>query len=353
MVAARRPESWRAEIRADFRRPRRPRDWARLAAWAVAAYGLVAPVIRMTVGYDTVGFPVTLVAALVAIVWIAPRAHELRTWISYAAAIFFFTQLRDAADETSIQASTGYVLDWELWMFGGVTPSAWLQDRIGGGEANLGVLAYISTIVHWSWFIFPHAVVFGTFFVARRLFSRMACIMAASFYFAVVLYYLVPTIPPWLAVEQGATTGISRIVEDVGATLLGQSLSDKMFELVASPNPRAAMPSLHFAAAFAVVIMGVLLRSPRLLVGALTYCLALAFALIYLGEHYFADILAGGASGLTAVFLAETALGNGPGARVLGRIRARAAAARGVTLPSLRQPPLPDRATRPARREMR
>ena len=353
MVAARRPESWRAEIRADFRRPRRPRDWVRLAAWAVAAYGLVAPVIRLTVGYDTVGFPVTLVAALAAIVWIAPRTHELRTWISYAAAIYFFLQLRDAADETSIQASTGYVLDWELWMFGGVTPSAWLQDRIGGGNGVPGFLAYLSAFVHWSWFIFPHAVVIGTYFVARRFFSRMACIVAASFYFAVVLYYLIPTVPPWLAVEQGATTGINRILVDVGATLFGQSLSDDLFDVLASPNPLAAMPSLHFAAAFAVVIMGVLLRSPRLLVGALTYCVALAFALIYLGEHYFADILAGGASGLTAVFLAETALGNGPGARLLGRIRARAAAARGVTLPSLRQPPLTDRATRPTRREMR
>ena len=47
----------------------------------------------------------------------------------------------------------------------------------------------------------------------------------------------------------------------------------------------------------------------------------LAFALMYLGEHYFVDILVGWFVALAAAFIVETALGNGPGARWLRRRR--------------------------------
>ena len=319
-VAAQRPDSWRAEIRADWQRPTSLRAWLRLAAWAVAVFGLFVPVLRQTVGYDSIGFPLTLAVALLAILWVAPRQREIRTWVFYVVAIYFFTQLRDAADETSIRASTGYVLDWEMWMFNGTTPSAWLQERLGGGAGDAGPLAYLSVFWHWSWFIVPHAVVLGTFFLARQMFFRVAAIMASIFFFAVALYYLVPTVPPWLAVEQGDTTGVVRIMNDVGPTLFGQTLWDRVFAFLAEPNPRAAMPSLHFAVSFQVILIALLLRVPRLLVGGIFYSVWLTFSLIYLGEHYFADILAGGAAAAASVFLVETALGNGPGARVAQRL---------------------------------
>lgn len=309
------------DVREDFRRPRSARDWLRLAAWAIALFGLLAPIIRLAVGYDVIGFPITLAAALASILWVVPRDRELRTWIFYVVSIYFFTQLRDAADETSISASTGYVLDWETWMFNGTTPTAWLQEHVGGANGDPGFVAYISTFTHWTWFIFPHAVVIGTFFFARPLFFRVAAIIAGTFFFAIVLYYLVPTVPPWLAAEQGATTGARRIMEDVGPTLFGQTLWDDMFDLFATPNTNAAMPSLHFAGSFVVVIVATIVRSKRLAAVALVYSTMLAFALMYLGEHYFVDILVGWLVALAAAFIVETALGNGPGARWLRRRR--------------------------------
>lgn len=333
-------KTWRDEIRADFQRPGTLRAWLRLAAWAILAYGLVAPIIRLTVGYDSIGFPITLAAAMAAVLWVVPRQREVRTWVFYGVAMYFFTQLRDAADETSIRASTVYVLDWEVWMFGGDTPSAWLQDRVGGADGNPGVVAYMATFLHWSWFIFPHAVVIGTFIVARRWFFRVSMIMVGTFFFAVVLYYLVPTVPPWLAAENGATGGISRVLDDTGPTIFGQSLWDSMFDLFAKPNARAAMPSLHFAAALEVVIIALLLRSRRLLAVSLMYSASLGFSLVYLGEHYVADILAGGGAAVAAFFIVETVLGNGPGARV-GRRCLRFLKARPAALPQM--PELPQR----------
>ena len=305
-------QTWRAALRAECRRPRNIHDALRLAAWAYLGLAIVLPIFRITVGFDALALPFIVAPALAIILWVAPRQDHFRTWLLYAVGIYFFTQLRDAADESSIQASTGYVLDWERWMFGGDTPSAWLQQRIGGANGNPGVLAYYSTFVHWSWFFFPHLTVVGAYFWARPMFFRVAGVMLGIFYTGVVMYFLVPTIPPWLATEQGDATGIVRIMQDVGPTLFGQSLWDDLFKLAAEPNPRAAMPSLHFAAAFQMVLIGLLLRSPRLTAAATLYSFSLAFGLMYLGEHYFADILVGGLAALVSFFIVERALG-GPG----------------------------------------
>jgi hypothetical protein len=57
-------------------------------------------------------------------------------------------------------------------------------------------------------------------------------------------------------------------------------------------NPLAAMPSLHFATS---LMAALLLFEVGPLPGALagSYAAALGFALVYLGEHYAVDLLAG------------------------------------------------------------
>jgi hypothetical protein len=59
-------------------------------------------------------------------------------------------------------------------------------------------------------------------------------------------------------------------------------------------NPLAAMPSLHFATS---LMAALLLAEVEPIAGALgaLYTLTLGFALVYLGEHYVVDLLAGAA----------------------------------------------------------
>ena len=270
-----------------------------LLCWALLAAGVAALTWRLTGGLDPYILAPIIGAAVVATFLLARGWGELGVLVAYLVAMLFFIFLRDVADETGRMPLSTYVIDWELWMFGGDTPTAWLQARIGGTGRDPGFAAVASAILHWTWFVFPHAAVVGTWLLARRMTWRVALIVTATFYLGALLYFMVPTEPPWLAAERGLLDGVVRAMHGVGPALLGQGFYDWAFEAAAQPNPTAAMPSLHFAASFVVVGVGIVLRSRFTVAVGLLYSLSLAFALIYLGEHYAADIIAG--AGVAAI----------------------------------------------------
>ena len=267
---------------------------------------MLAVLLRQTVSLEPVVFAPLSGVAVVSVFVLARRWGDWGILVAYVAAMFFFIQLRDAADETGLRTLTAYVLDWELWMFAGITPSAWLQARIGGASSDPGFPAFFSSaIVHWTWFIFPHAAVLGAWLFARKMAWRVTIIVALTFYLGVLLYFTVPTAPPWMAADQGLVDGIARGMNAVGPAILGVEFYNWAFEAMAEPNPIAAMPSLHFAASFVVVGVGILLRSWKVIAVSVVYCIALAFSLVYLGEHYIADIIAGAAVALIAFSAVE------------------------------------------------
>ena len=88
---------------------------------------------------------------------------------------------------------------------------------------------------------------------------------------------------------------VPRVIRDVRGEPLEQDDN-------AGANPWAAMPSDHFAAALAAALN---LREVHPAAGAagLGYAGVLAFALVYLGEHYVTDLLAGAALAATVAAL--------------------------------------------------
>ena len=286
-------------------RAERRRQLLGWVGWAALVAGVAAVVVRLGLGLDATVFAPIVGAAVLAAFLLGRRRGAGGLLAAYFVALAFFTQLRDAADETGAAALSSYVIDWELWMFGGIAPSAWLQSRVGGVGPEPGWVAYYSAFIHWLWFVFPHAVVVGAYLFARKHAPRVIVTMTAVFYLGVTLYFLTPTAPPWMAAEQGLLDGVVRAMHSVGPAILGESLYSSAFEALAEPNPSAAMPSLHFAASFVAVLVGLMLRSRALIAISLVYSLSLAFALVYLGEHYVADILAGAAVAFAAFFAIE------------------------------------------------
>jgi membrane-associated phospholipid phosphatase len=171
----------------------------------------------------------------------------------------------------------------------GELPTLRLQRALARlGRGNL--LDRTLTWVHWLWFLEPHLALAWILVRHNERFPRAARQLAATYDGGCVVYFLVPTAPPWWSSEQGLTGGpVRRIMVEVGEKTWGRAW-ERMYESLGG-NPWAAMPSLHLATSLMVAI---LLSEAGPVEGAVGwgYALSLGFALVYLGEHYMTDLVA-------------------------------------------------------------
>jgi membrane-associated phospholipid phosphatase len=128
-------------------------------------------------------------------------------------------------------------------------------------------------------------------------FERAAVMTYAVFDLGASVYWLAPTAPPWYAAsvagrEHHGTEDVRRMMVEYGEHFWRDGWGP--LYSVFGGNPLAAMPSLHFATS---LMAALLLAEAGPLAGALggAYTAALGFALVYLGEHYAVDLLAGAA----------------------------------------------------------
>jgi membrane-associated phospholipid phosphatase len=105
-----------------------------------------------------------------------------------------------------------------------------------------------------------------------------------------VVYWLVPTAPPWWAGSNGSMPPVRRIMAEAGERFWRRLWNPLYHSL--QGNPFAAMPSLHFGTS--VMAARILSQvGPRHAALGWLYALLLGFGLVYLGEHYVIDLMAG------------------------------------------------------------
>jgi membrane-associated phospholipid phosphatase len=246
-------------------------------------------------------------------------------FIPYATVWFVFTLLRSFADETALADSLNlYVVRFERWLFGGQLPTITLQERYFDYD-NLRVWDYFLTSIHWSYFIIPHFVAVMCWRKDERLFRRYFWAMTLLLGVGLMIYFMLPSNPPWLSGEQfdsPASATVYRIMEPVGKQL-GGGLYSASYKVVGESNPIAAMPSIHMAiTALLVFPAGYFGRRWRLL--AIAYATCMGVALVYLGEHFVIDVAVGTAIAAYGWFAAGAWLGR-IGPLVAERFRSPAA----------------------------
>jgi membrane-associated phospholipid phosphatase len=172
----------------------------------------------------------------------------------------------------------------------GELPGVRLQRALAV-PGRVRALDRVLTVVHWVWFMQPHAALVWILLRDERSFPRAARQMAAAYDLGCLIYFLVPTAPPWWAAAEGYAPGEGRrLMVEVGEGTWGRAwpvLYDSL-----GGNPWAAMPSLHLATS---LLAAILLRESGRGAGTVgwSYALGLGFALVYLGEHYVVDLAAG------------------------------------------------------------
>ena len=171
----------------------------------------------------------------------------------------------------------------------GVPPGLRLQRALRRpGEVT--ALDKAVTLVYGSWFV-PH-LLFG-YLLARHpeYTAREGGRQAAAYHLTCPFYFFAPEAPPWWASEkEGRMDGeIERVARLVVCDILKRPPPK---DSAVPGNPWGAMPSDHISSA-AITAMGLAEIGP--VYGAIgwTYAAAAAFAIVYLGEHYVADVIVG------------------------------------------------------------
>lgn len=173
----------------------------------------------------------------------------------------------------------------------GELPTIRLQRAIGRPGEVRGVDTLLSA-VHWVWFLVPHGTVAYVLVRHNHKFERSAVRIAAVFDLGLIGYWAVPTAPPWWALREAAPDPVRRMMLEAGEKFWGR-LWQPLYDVLGG-NPFAAMPSLHFGTS---VMAAHVLSDVGRAQGALgwAYTATLGFALVYLGEHYVIDLIAGAA----------------------------------------------------------
>jgi hypothetical protein len=150
---------------------------------------------------------------------------------------------------------------------------------------------------HWVWFMVPHGSLLYILLRHRERFAGSAAMTYAVFDIGALVYWGVPTAPPWYPAsldheDVGRAPQVRRMMVEYGETFWGDGWAP--LYSVLGGNPLAAMPSLHFATS---VMAALLLAEVGPVAGAIgwAYASTLGFALVYLGEHYVVDLVAGAA----------------------------------------------------------
>jgi len=196
-------------------------------------------------------------------------------------------------------------LDADRFLAGGRLPTVSLQHALYR-PGHPRVYDYLSWVVYLSHFFVTLLVAALLWRFAYPRFRRFRTLVVALATAGFVTYVLFPAVPPWLAAYQGRIAPVHRIIAEIwGHTGVHPAVAlfenhDQFY------NQVAAIPSLH--AAYPLLLLLFFWRDGRWArLGLGVYVLAMAWALVYTGEHYFADVLVGWAYA-GGVFAAVTAL---------------------------------------------
>jgi membrane-associated phospholipid phosphatase len=178
---------------------------------------------------------------------------------------------------------------FDTFVGGGVPPTLRLQRALRT-HGEVSALDKVVTVIYASWFV-PH-LLFAYLLVRHDEYvPRAGARLSAAYHLTTPFYWLWPEAPPWAASEQEGRMGgeVERVARAVVCDILKRPPPG---EGSVPGNPWGAMPSDHISSA-AITAMGLAEVSP--LYGALgwTYVAAAAFSIVYLGEHYVADVVVG------------------------------------------------------------
>ncbi len=182
------------------------------------------------------------------------------------------------------------MIHFDQWLGFGHTPTWWLQRWLWHGHVTVFELyLYFLYTIHFLMPIALGVLIWKKF--GNSLYWQFMVALLVLSYGAFITYLLFPAAPPWMASELGYIDHIRRISSDVWWTMGIKDFSGFYAKL--SPNPVAAVPSLHSAYPTLFALFINKMYGFRKSWFVWLYPASIWLGVVYLGEHFVIDVLLG------------------------------------------------------------
>ena len=181
------------------------------------------------------------------------------------------------------------LINADLFMFGGRLPTVMLQNVLWHGYVQwYDFVFYLAYMLH---FILPIGLALLIWKTREKHYWRFIATYLTVSFAGFITFLLYPAAPPWLASDKGLIEPITRVSSKVWYAL-GIHDFPSLYNKI-SPNPVAAMPSLHAAYATLLVLFIYKLYGKKWALLAAIYPTLIYIGTIYQGEHYAIDEIIG------------------------------------------------------------
>jgi hypothetical protein len=184
-------------------------------------------------------------------------------------------------------------IDIDKILFDGTIPTVWLQGKLWTGhvewwEKVLDVLLHLH-------FIVPPTILFLVWLWDRARYYRFALTILVLSYAGAIGFALWPAAPPWMASQHHVIPHVTQIASRISSVQVGAAKVTSSGSWIVehlSRNASAAVPSLHAAYSFTVVLMAFTINR-KLVWIAIPYAIAMWFTIVFFAEHYVSDAIIG------------------------------------------------------------
>jgi hypothetical protein len=178
----------------------------------------------------------------------------------------------------------------ELNLFGQI-PSIVLQQSI-----RLPFLDYAGAFFYSLHFFAPTVFAYILWRVSPKDYWKYTISFGVCTYLALITFLVYPVAPPWWQLNSIYSPSYSgpQIIRILTASVdhnLGLPVYRTLFDFL-SPNLFAAFPSMHSALPWLISLFAIKIWKVRAL-PVLIFPIGVWFSAVYLGEHYFVDVLGG------------------------------------------------------------
>ncbi len=210
-------------------------------------------------------------------------------WIPVLLLLFGYEYLRGVIPILSLRPHIFPMIYADTLLFGSL-PTIQLQTSLFTLNTTHWY-DYVAVVLYISHFIVPMIVAFLFWLYDRKHFKKYTTALLLLSYLAFITFVLFPAMPPWMASSLGYLPPLQKIMDQVMASFAHPIDVPSIYRFFGA-NLVAAVPSLHAAYPW-LIFLFVVNKLGKLAIFTLPYVFGVWFSVVYLGEHYVVDVIAG------------------------------------------------------------